>query len=54
MAKISEILKNVYFPNKSNGIYIECGANNGTSGSELYELELIGWQAINIEAQNSY
>lgn len=54
MAKVSEVLKNVYFPNKNNGIYIECGANNGTSGSELYELELIGWQAINIEAQNSY
>ncbi len=54
MASVSEVLKNTYFGDKNDGLFIECGANDGLSGSDCLGLENMGWKGINIEAQNNY
>jgi FkbM family methyltransferase len=54
MASVAEVLKNIYFKTKNNGLFVECGANDGLNGSDSLGLERTGWKGINIEAQNNY
>jgi len=43
-------IKNKYFPEKKNGFFIECGANNGIAGSPTYLFETEqDWTGICIE-----
>lgn len=54
MADVFTVLRNVYFKEKNNGFFVECGSSEGTIGSCCLGLENLGWRGINIEAQNSY
>jgi FkbM family methyltransferase len=43
---IEKLLKYVNYP---NGVFIECGANDGITQSYTYELEKLGWRGLLIE-----
>lgn len=46
---ILHIIYNKIIPYKTDGLFIEIGANDGKTGSFTYNLGKIGWHGINIE-----
>lgn len=49
IGKILHIILNNVLPFKTNGVFIEIGANDGKTGSFTYNLATYGWSGINIE-----
>ena len=49
IGKILHIILNNVLTFKTNGIFVEIGANDGKTGSFTYNLARIGWRGINIE-----
>tara|TARA_Y100000741_G_C18223077_1_gene546734 strand:- start:500 stop:1252 length:753 start_codon:yes stop_codon:yes gene_type:complete len=49
IGKILHIILNNVLPLKTNGVFIEIGANDGKTGSFTYNLARYGWSGINIE-----
>jgi FkbM family methyltransferase len=49
IGKILHIIYNKIMPYKTDGLFIEIGANDGKTGSFTYNLGKIGWYGINIE-----
>lgn len=49
IGKILHIILNNVLTFKTNGIFVEIGANDGKTGSFTYNLARIGWHGINIE-----
>lgn len=49
IGKILHIVLNNVLPYKTNGTFIEVGANDGMTGSFTYNLAGLGWHGINFE-----
>lgn len=49
IGKIIHIIFDTIIPYKTNGLFIEIGANDGKTGSFTYNLAKIGWHGINFE-----
>jgi len=49
IGKILHIVLNNILPYKTNGMFIEIGANDGKTGSFTYNLASLGWYGINFE-----
>jgi FkbM family methyltransferase len=49
IGKILHIIFNKILPYKTNGMFIEIGANDGKTGSFTYNLASLGWSGINFE-----
>lgn len=49
IGKILHIILNNVLPYKTDGLFIEVGANDGKTGSFTYNLGKIGWSGINVE-----
>jgi FkbM family methyltransferase len=48
-----DIIAYLFFKGKTDGFYIDIGANDGINGSTTYWAEQIGWKGICIEPQKS-
>jgi len=48
-----DIIAYLFFKGKTDGFYIDIGANDGISGSTTYWAEQVGWKGICIEPQKS-
>ena len=49
IGKILHIIMNNVLPYKTDGLFIEIGANDGKTGSFTYNLGEIGWRGMNFE-----
>lgn len=49
IGKILHIILGVVLPYKTDGMFIEIGANDGKTGSFTYNLAKIGWSGMNFE-----
>lgn len=49
IGKLLQVIMNTILPYKTNGIFVEVGANDGKTGSFTYNLAKIGWHGIYYE-----
>ena len=51
-AEFNEMVRNIFFKDKTDGVAVECGAHCGWGGSVCYGFEELGWTVYNLEANN--